>query len=178
MSAHSIPDRIVWAVEMLAVDPSDRLLEIGCGHGLAVPLVCGKLARGGLTAIDRSSKMIAAAQRRNRAFVAEGKVQFETMALAHADLGRQRFSKIFAVNVNLFWIDPAEELPVVRRLLRTDGALYLSYEPPSLARMKPLAARLSRNLEAGGFSIDKTISRRGSSARCLCVIARPSRSSR
>jgi SAM-dependent methyltransferase len=170
--APSIPDRIVWAVQRLDIDPSDEVLEIGCGHGFAVPLVCEKLARGTLTAIDRSGKMIAAAQKRNRPLVAEGKVRFECVALADADCGRQRFSKVFAINVNLFWIDPAGELPVVRRMLRQDGALHLFYEPPSPAQMKPLAAKLAHHLKAGGFTIEKTMNGSGPSARCLRVMAR------
>ena len=172
MSANRIPDRIVWAVEMLALDPYDRVLEIGCGHGLAVALVCEKLGRGRLTAIDRSETMIATARQRNAAHVASGKVRFEAVALADADFGRQRFSKIFAVNVNLFWIAPSKELPMLRRHLRPDGALHLFYQPPSPAQLKPLAARLSRHLEDGGFTIGQVIPGRGSPAGALCVVAR------
>ena len=168
MPETGIPDRIVWAVETLGVAPADHVLEIGCGHGLAVPLVCEKLAHGTLTAIDRSSKMIAAAEKRNRALVAAGKARFETAALADADFARRRFSKIFAINVNLFWIDPAAELPVVGRLLRPGGAFYLFYEPPSPAQLKPIAAKLARNLEGGGFIVDRTIARPKGS---LCLIA-------
>ena len=35
-----IPDRIRWAVETLAVDTSDQLLEIGGGSGVAASLIC------------------------------------------------------------------------------------------------------------------------------------------
>jgi SAM-dependent methyltransferase len=166
MPARGIPDRIVWAVQSLGLRPSDHVLEIGCGHGWAVPLVCDKLARGTLTAIDRSPKMIAAAEKRNRALVAAGKVAFETVALADGKFGRRRFSKIFAINVNLFWIDPTAELPVVRKLLRPDGALYLFYQPPSPAQLKPIAAKLLRKLE--GMAVDRTILGANGS---LCLIA-------
>ena len=166
MPAAGIPDRIVRAVEALDVGPSDHVLEIGCGYGLAVPLVCDKLARGTLTAIDRSPKMIAAAEKRNRALVAAGKVVFETVALADASFVRRRFSKIFAVNVNLFWIDPTAELPVVRTLLRPDGALYLFYQPPSPSQLKPIAAKLLRSLK--GLTVDRTIFRPND---FLCLIA-------
>src|SRR5207247_4277501 len=49
------------AVEELVIQPGDRVLELGCGHGVAASLVCDKLGLGGhLTAIDRSPKMIEA----------------------------------------------------------------------------------------------------------------------
>jgi len=48
-------ERFVWAVDTLAPDSADRLLEVGCGHGVAVSLVCERLAGGRITAIDRSS---------------------------------------------------------------------------------------------------------------------------
>ena len=51
-------ERFVWAVDTLAPDPADRVLEVGCGHGVAVSLVCAQLTSGRITAIDRSTKMI------------------------------------------------------------------------------------------------------------------------
>jgi Methyltransferase domain len=71
-------ERFVWAVDTLALDPADRVLEVGCGHGVAVSLVCERLTSGRITAIDRSKKMIEMAARRNREHVAAGKAVLKT----------------------------------------------------------------------------------------------------
>jgi cyclopropane fatty-acyl-phospholipid synthase-like methyltransferase len=76
MVASRIPERLVWAVDTLQVAPDDRLLEIGCGAGLAVSLVCERLHTGTITAIDQSEAMIRLAQQRNQANIAAGKAVF------------------------------------------------------------------------------------------------------
>ena len=39
--AKETPERLIWAVDLLAVEPADRLLEIGCGPGVAVAVGAG-----------------------------------------------------------------------------------------------------------------------------------------
>src|SRR5438093_317125 len=95
----SKPERFVWAVDTLALDPADRVLEVGCGHGVAVSLVCERLTSGRITAIDRSKKMIEMAARRNREHVAGGRAVLKAAALEKADFGDERFDKVFAFNV-------------------------------------------------------------------------------
>jgi protein-L-isoaspartate O-methyltransferase len=73
----TIPDRVVWAVEQLAIQPRDRVLEIGCGPGLAVSLVCAELGTGSITAIDRSPLQVAKARARNRNSIERGRAQIE-----------------------------------------------------------------------------------------------------
>jgi SAM-dependent methyltransferase len=101
-----VSERLRSVVEQLDVRADDRVLEIGCGHGVAATLVCERLEGGRLTAVDRSAKMIAAASRRNAAYVEAGAAEFITMALERLELGDRRFDKIFAVRVGLFRRDP------------------------------------------------------------------------
>ena len=84
-------ERLAWAVDVLGVRPDDRLLEIGCGHGVAVSLVCERLDTGHIHALDRSAKMIAAAEKRNAACAAAGRASFQTAELAGAELGSDRY---------------------------------------------------------------------------------------
>ena len=71
------------------IGPDDRVLEIGCGHGVAVSLLCERRAR--VTAIDRSAKMIDAATARNRKHIASGRAEVIRASLRDADLGDRQF---------------------------------------------------------------------------------------
>src|SRR3954452_16207761 len=115
-------ERFVWAVDTLEGRPTARLLEVGCGHGVAVSLVCEQLTTGTITAIDRSPKMIDMARRRNREHVDGGTAVLEATALEDADLGDRRFDKVFAFNVAPFWLQPEAALGAVREHLAPDGA--------------------------------------------------------
>src|SRR3954463_16775445 len=113
-------ERFVWAVDTLAPDPTDHVLEVGCGQGVAVSLVCQSLTSGRITAIDRSKKMIEIAARRNREHIAAGRAVLTTAALEKADFADERFDKVFAFNVAPFWLQPKEALAVVRQHLAPD----------------------------------------------------------
>ncbi len=58
-------ERFNWAVETLHIHPDDHILEIGCGHGIAVSLIAPELKSGSITAIDISKVMIDKAMKRN-----------------------------------------------------------------------------------------------------------------
>jgi SAM-dependent methyltransferase len=114
--------RLRWAVELLQVDPDDRLLEVGCGHGVAVSLVCDRLTDGRITAVDRSPKMIEAAMKRNQDHAR--KVRFVAASLAEADLRDEIYDKVLAVHVAALH-KPGDELDIVRRRLAPGGRLCL-----------------------------------------------------
>lgn len=123
-------DRIARFVEAMGVRSSDRILEIGCGHGLAATLICGKLGAGSYLGVDRSPKMVAAAAKRNAAFVDAGVARFELATLESFDAGDARFDKVLAMRVRLFHERPAEARRLVERWLAPNGELFVEYDEP------------------------------------------------
>jgi ubiquinone/menaquinone biosynthesis C-methylase UbiE len=129
-----VSERLRSIVEQLDVRPDDRVLEIGCGHGVAATFVCERLEGGHLTAIDRSAKMIEAAKRRNAAYIDAGKAEFIVATLEKLDLGSRRFDKIFAVRVGLFHRDPVRARGIVERWLAPGGEIFAFFDSPSEPR--------------------------------------------
>jgi SAM-dependent methyltransferase len=148
------PDRVRRAVEALSIRPADRVLEVGCGNGWAVSLICGKLRSGRILAIDRSTPMIALAKQRNEEHIAAGKAHFRAIDLVALPVGTETYHKIFAVNVNTFWRRPVpRELALLKKLLHPKGSVYLFFESPA-PRADDLAARVTKALEPNGWAAD------------------------
>ncbi len=167
-------ERFVWAVDTLAVRPGERLLEVGCGHGVAVSVVCERLTTGTILAIDRSPKMIEMATRRNREHIDAGRALLEVVALEHTDLGKRRFDKVFAFNVAPFWLHPEAALGVVRKHLARDGTFYLFWDARHFAgRAGDLAKQLRERVRAGTFSVDRLLTKNLRPVPAVCVIGRP-----
>jgi len=124
-------ERLRSIVDGLDIGPDDRVLEIGCGHGVAATFVCERLDGGRLTAVDRSPKMIDAARRRNAEFVDAGRAEFLVARLEDLDLGDRRFDKIFAVRVGLFHRDPERAHALVGPWLAPGGEIFAFFDPPT-----------------------------------------------
>jgi ubiquinone/menaquinone biosynthesis C-methylase UbiE len=175
MAQRRIPERLRWVIEALAVDPADHVLEIGCGRGIAVMLICERLADGRITALDRSAAAIDAARQANIEHVRDGTVAFHHTELAVVELDSERFDTVFAVNVNLFWVRRAtRELAVIDRLLKRDGALHLfyGYGRPGIGRSDEIVDTLRASLAEGGFAIGDVVTPRAASSHMLHVRAR------
>jgi SAM-dependent methyltransferase len=176
MADRDVPERLRWAVEQLQVAPDDELLEIGPGPGVSVSLVCERLGGGRITAIDRSATAIQRASRRNAGHLAAGKADFQQLDLAEVEqvrraLAGRRFDKVYAVNVNLFWVRPADaELRLIKDLLRPGGALYLVYGTPGGEQAGRAVEAVTAALERNGFAATVTPA---SSPSLLCITGRP-----
>ncbi len=123
-------DRLRTIVEQLDIRPDERVLEIGCGHGVAVTLVCERLEAGRLTAVDRSPTMVEAAARRNATYVEAGTAEFLVAALEDLELGDRRFDTIFAVRVGLFAREPARARALVEPWLAPRGRIASFFDAP------------------------------------------------
>jgi len=153
----AIPDRIERAVAMLDVQPHSRILEIGCGAGLAIACLCERAPSATIAAIDRSPAMIDRARANNREATIAGRVALQQGALAGARLPRAAFDIIFAINVNIFWRGGAREIEAVKALLAPKGSFWTFYEPPVAAKTRSIAKNVRSALARGGFAVERVV---------------------
>ena len=169
--AEGVAARLLWAVETLGFGPDDRLLEVGCGAGIAVSLVCARLANGRMHAIDRSAAMAAQATRRNAEHVAAGRAVIHAAALHQAELGGERFGRIFGVNVGLFRAHRAAEAAALHRLLAPGGTICLFHHPPVAHKTRRLAEETAAILRGEGFVVRDVLLNDAHPVPMACVIA-------
>jgi SAM-dependent methyltransferase len=145
--------RLRWAADVAAPRPADRVLEVGCGHGVLLDLLAGHVTEGVVVGLDRSATMTTAAAARNRAAVQAGRVVLRTAALLDADLVEAPFDLVVAVHVGAFWRPPAAEYAAVRRVLAADGRLVLVTQPLQSTHAPDLAGEVAALAAPHGLGV-------------------------
>lgn len=165
-----VPLRIGWMLDLLDVAPGDRILEVGCGPGVAAALVCERLGAGTMTALDRSATAIERTGARCSAHVAAGRLTLHHGDLASFPGKSSPFDQAFGVNVNLFWTGPADvESAVLSRVLSPGGVLRLVYAGPAPGAERDVARMVAANVERYGFAAEVT---RHPGGGMVCVTGR------
>jgi SAM-dependent methyltransferase len=148
--------RNVWAVGLLAVEPSDRVLEIGFGPGIAIRELSRRATQGLVCGVDHSAVMVRQATRRNAAAVRARRVDLRLGAAEQLPTFTEPFDKVLAVNNMGMWHAPDEGLQALHRRMRPGGRIAIVSQPrcpgataeTTVAAGRAIAARLT----AAGFT--------------------------
>jgi trans-aconitate methyltransferase len=154
MPRQPIPARIRWAVDVMDLKPTDHVLEIGCGPGAGAEAICSRLHSGKLFAIDRSESGVDRTRRRNQRHVDEGRLTVKQIDLATLRVPVKRLTKIFASNVNLFWVrECADEVALLHQRLLPGGSVFLFYEASQPKLVPEIVRQSSAALHKAGFGV-------------------------
>jgi len=142
-----------WTVDLLELDPTDRVLELGYGPGVVTGWLCDEVPEGQVVGVDRSATMRDQAVRRNRSHVASGRLDLRVGDAEQlpADLGP--FDAACGMNVWQFWQDPEATLAGIGATLRPGGRIAITYlQPTSGAQTGDDAeAEITGQLRGAGF---------------------------
>ncbi|HEY0889584.1 MAG TPA: class I SAM-dependent methyltransferase [Nocardioides sp.] len=154
MAVQTIPARIRWAVDFIDVQPGDHILEVGCGPGAGAELICSRLETGKLFAIDRAESGVDRTKRRCAHYVETGRLTVRQIDLATLRVPVKRLHKVFAFNVNLFWVrDAADEVALLYERLLPGGTVNIFYEATRREEVPQMVENTSRQLVAAGFRV-------------------------
>ena len=152
--AYENQERITWTISQLAIQPEDRLLEIGIGPGLGIEQAAARAEKGFTAGIDHSERMIRQASKRNALGIHEGRVELGQGDVATLPYERDTFDKLFTINSLHHWSHPAGGLIECWRVLKPGGLLAVMEQPhgvQSEAAVRQRGEDLVALLAAAGF---------------------------
>jgi SAM-dependent methyltransferase len=161
-------------VSLLDVQPSDRILEVGFGPGIAIAGLSALATSGVVFGVDHSPAMVRVARRRNAAAVRAGRVDLRLAeADALPDFGAP-LDKIVAVNSMGFWPEPIARLKELHALLCAGGTIAVASQPRCPGATADTSATAGQAIAAcmrdAGFS-PKYIETLGLDPPVVCVVA-------
>jgi len=144
-----------WTIDLLDLTPSDRVLEIGFGPGVAIGLAAARVPHGTVVGLDHSAVMLAQARRRNARLIASGRLALHLGGFESLPALNQSFDKVFAVNVLHFLPDRDAALHAVKRIMQPGGTLAITHQPrhvgATAADADRFAAVLVQEMTQAGF---------------------------
>jgi len=109
------------AIDWLDVGPTDDVLEIGFGPGLALQLLVERTAARTIAGVDPSDVMVDQAVARNRQAIDAGRVALTLGSVDALPFADGQFSRVVAVSNFHIWPSRLEGVREVQRVLRDGG---------------------------------------------------------
>ncbi len=87
-----------WVIDLLDIQPHDRVLEVGFGPGVGLHLLARSASAGYVAGVDYSEAMVAQATARNAQAIERGRVDLRHGSVEHLPFEDQTFDKALAIN--------------------------------------------------------------------------------
>ncbi|GHO78569.1 hypothetical protein KSD_63400 [Ktedonobacter sp. SOSP1-85] len=115
-----------WTLELLDIQPTDTVLEVGFGAGRGIMLAAAKASAGHVMGIDLSETMVQVAAKRNAQAIRAGRVVLKQGDIATLPFEDQQFDKIMTIHTFYFWPEPSQIVQELRRVLRPGGKMIVT----------------------------------------------------
>ena len=168
MARETHPANLI-ALEHLALQPDDRLLEVGSGHGRTLAVAAQRLTKGHLVGIDPSPVMMQIARRANARAIRRGMMELVLGSSDQLPFEAQRFSKVLSVHTIYFWPNPQRDLAEIYRVMKVEGQIVIGFRPsedqafvenfPASVYNVRSISEVERLVNAAGFSDVKTMTK-------------------
>lgn len=119
------------ALRLLRLAPTDRVLEVGFGHGRTIQRAAEAVPQGFVAGVDISEQMVRMASRENRHHIAAGRVALRLSDAAPLPFSDCSFDKVYCIHVLYFWPEPRDQLREILRVLKPGGRFLLGFRARS-----------------------------------------------
>ncbi|MGI8570282.1 MAG: class I SAM-dependent methyltransferase [Methylocella sp.] len=116
-----------WVIDLLDVQPSDKMVEIGFGPGVGIQLLTSSASAGNVAGVDPSKEMVAQATTRNKQAIASGRVDLRRGSVTSLPFADNTFDKALAINSMQVWPDAVAGLREMRRVIKPGGKVALGF---------------------------------------------------
>jgi ubiquinone/menaquinone biosynthesis C-methylase UbiE len=113
-------------IDLLDINPSHHVLEIGFGGGSGIAQLAKRLTTGVVSGVDLSPDLVRSAQRRFRPEIAAGRVSLQFGDVSHLPFSEAVFDRVFTINTIYFWPDPEQGMAEIYRVLKPGGKAAVS----------------------------------------------------
>lgn len=130
------------AFDALALQPTDRVLEIGFGGGFLLGRMLPTLTDGLLAGVDISPAMVAHVARKHREAVDADKLALTCAPAESLPFAAATFTKACSVNSVFYWRDATLGLAEIGRVLARGGTFVLCLTCKASLAKRPFAAAI------------------------------------
>ncbi len=169
------------AIAFLELAATDRVLDVGAGHGRTLTKIAAHTTRGCATGLDDSDVMVAMARRRNKRQIKKGRVEVRAGRSDAMPFADQSFDKALSVHTIYFWTPAGPHLVEIARVLKPGGRFVLGFRPSDdhdLSRQFPAEIYHFRTTQevrelvtVAGFSVEKIERAAGAAAPMAWLVA-------
>jgi ubiquinone/menaquinone biosynthesis C-methylase UbiE len=117
-----------WGLSHVAINKTDRILDIGCGGGRTINKLAAMVSAGKVHGIDYSEQSVAAARRTNAVWIDIGRVEIDHGSVSQLPFANESFDLVTAIETHLFWPGLPRDVREIFRVLKPGGAILIVAE--------------------------------------------------
>ncbi|MCG8427707.1 MAG: class I SAM-dependent methyltransferase [Chromatiales bacterium] len=169
-----------FVLETLALEGTDRVLEIGFGPGRLISHMAKVIDQGIIEGVDFSQTMLQQAARVNQAAIKAGRVRLHEGECSALPFEDNHFDKLCSVNTLYFWREPNRYLTEMCRVLKPGGKIVIGFRDDEQMRLIDLSDQIFSSysqqevvslLESAGFSKPHIVAKEGEPFISYCAVA-------
>ncbi|NDJ74968.1 MAG: class I SAM-dependent methyltransferase [Chloroflexi bacterium] len=129
-----------WGVDLLMLQPSDHVLEVGFGSGATIKRMARIVMSGKVAGVDHSEVAVERAARRNWRGIHAGRVELTFANAVSLPYEAEQFDKVLSTGTLYYLTDPVVVLQEIRRVLKPGGRVAIMVRAPAALKKNPVFA--------------------------------------